>query len=150
MSDRQKRFQDGDAKGLAYLLTKTGPYKEGWSYIERHKEDLTKAIGPLQTHTIDDVWLGVINGLYQMWVRPDSVVITELVAYPRCKSLRIFLAAGKLDEILDIEKDLCEYARAQGCRFIEHGGGRKGWQRIAERLDYHVACPLLVKRVNDG
>lgn len=150
MSDRQTGVQNGNRKGLIDLITKSGQFSAVWEHFNRLRPEIEKAIGPLQTHTVDDIWLGIINGQFQLWKRDNSVVITELVVYPRCKSLRIFLAAGKMDEVLDIEKHLCKYARHHECKFIEHGGGRKGWQKIALRIGYNIKCPLMVKRLSDG
>lgn len=150
MSDRQTGVQNGNRKGLTDLLTKSGPLADFWEHFNRFRPDIEKAIGPLQTHTVDDIWLGIVNGQFQLWQRDNSVVITELVVYPRCKSLRIFLAAGKMDEVLDIEEHLCKYAAYHGCKFIEHGGGRKGWEKIGLRKGYTKQCSLMVKRLDNG
>lgn len=150
MSDRQKGLDDGERQGLAGLLFKSGPFKEAYEHFNKLRDKIEKAIGPFKTHTVDDIWIGIVNGQFQLWMQDNSVIITEIIEYPRCKALRIFLAAGKMDEVLDTEKQLCQYAKRHGCKFITQGGGRTGWEKVCLGLGYQRASPLMIKDLSNG
>ena len=79
-----------------------------------------------QTHSTQDYLDGLKNGRFQLWSTVDAVIVTEIITYPQTKSVRLCLAAGKLDEIKILEADICNWARQEGCTLSE-GGGRKGW-----------------------
>lgn len=80
------------------------------------------------THAYDDVATMVAAGHAQFWPGPASVVITELVAFPRKKILNIFLAGGILREIELMAPGILEWGRQQGCDYATFTG-RKGWAR---------------------
>src|SRR3546814_5288752 len=50
------------------------------------------------THTYDDVVEGVNTGRYVFWPGPNSAVITEIIEYPRQRTLHFFLAGGNRSE----------------------------------------------------
>jgi hypothetical protein len=100
------------------------------------------------THTFEDVKAMVIKGTAQIWPAPRGVAITEIIEYPRKRVLHVFLAAGELDQLLDMIKSAEDWGRTQGCTSLTLSG-RFGWQRI---LDKHGFKPVLVtmEREVDG
>jgi hypothetical protein len=50
------------------------------------------------------------------------------VVYPQVTVLNIFLAGGELGQLLDMEGDAFQWAKAQGCKSVTLSG-RLGWQR---------------------
>lgn len=87
------------------------------------------------THTLDDVLAAVERGHMQIWPGKHSVLITELHQYPQMKAVRVFAGAGDLGELLEMEKAVAEWGKAEGCKRIE-GYGRLGWQRALRAKGY--------------
>ena len=81
------------------------------------------------THTIEDVVAEIAAGNMQLWPGQDSVIVTEIVRYPRKTVLNFFLAGGKLEELEPMS------AAAERWAETEHGCssatlmGRPGWQK---------------------
>lgn len=92
------------------------------------------------THTFDDVVDLVATGRAQLWPAPRGVAITEIVLYPRKRVLNCFLAAGEMDQILDMVDSAIAWGKTQGCVSLTLSG-RSGWQRV---LDKHGFKPVFV------
>jgi hypothetical protein len=68
------------------------------------------------THTIDDIEAGIANGQFQYWHADDCCAVTELIPYPRCKKLHIFIAAGNFNSICEkLLPQAKQFALDQGC-----------------------------------
>jgi len=80
------------------------------------------------THTIEDIAEGVKANRFQCWDAPDSVVITEIIVYPRLKDLHYFLAGGNLDELKAMRPVIESWAKSHGCTRVSLAG-RKGWEK---------------------
>ena len=96
------------------------------------------------SHGINDVWLAVQNGKAQFFPREKCAIVTEIVDYPRRSVCRIWLAGGDLDELIDAEKDIAQWARSIGCSGMEIIG-RKGWQR--KLTDYQPKSTVFVREL---
>ena len=70
-----------------------------------------------QTHTFDDIVEGVLKGEYQFWEAPLGCAITEIVVFPRKKVLHIFLYAGELQQVLDMEESAKIWAK-ENCTVV--------------------------------
>lgn len=81
------------------------------------------------THIFEDVVQGVIDGRMQAWVNDDTIAITEVIAYPRKRTLHCFLAGGKASRIIEMMPSAMQWGRAQGCTSFTIAG-RKGWMRV--------------------
>jgi hypothetical protein len=93
---------------------------------DRARRILAPAIEHGGTHNERDVFDAVVSGAAQLWMLGDSAAVTEIVSYPRVKACRMWLAAGNLEEILEIERQIEDWARGIGCARLEMIG-RKGW-----------------------
>lgn len=80
------------------------------------------------THTFEDVAAAVDAGAMQLWTGPNSVVVTEILQFPRYKALNFFLAGGNMAELEAMHGGIIEWAREQGCERALFTG-RKGWER---------------------
>ena len=94
------------------------------------------------THLFEDVVQGVVEGRMQAWVNGDSIAITEVIVFPRKKTLHGFLAAGNMKRILEMVPSAAEWGRQQGCTAFTLAG-RKGWQRVFGKRGWHVAFYVL-------
>ena len=98
------------------------------------------------THTIQDIWDGIVTGNFQFWPGEKSAVVTEIQIYPQAKVMHIFLAGGDLEELLEMEKSVRAYAKTIGCNSMSISG-RRGWLRIFERDGWKEVCTTIAKEL---
>ena len=84
---------------------------------------------------------GIASGDFQLFISEHSAAVTCAFG----KSLRIGLAGGDLDELLDIEQDICDYALSHDFDSIEIIG-RPGWERVLQ--GYRRTAVLLRKELD--
>lgn len=94
--------------------------------------------------SIEDVERGIANCVYQFWPGKHAAATTQIVTFPRAKVLFVRLAGGDLSELIEMEKEFCRFARANGCTKIG-GAGRGGWARVCKRMGYRFGYVTLVK-----
>lgn len=80
------------------------------------------------THGIEDIAEGLKKGRFQLWPANDSVVVTEIIVYPRLKNLHFFLAGGDLDELRLMRPLIESWGRDMGCTRVSLAG-REGWSK---------------------
>tara|TARA_R110000751_G_scaffold13143_8_gene44469 strand:- start:1756 stop:2154 length:399 start_codon:yes stop_codon:yes gene_type:complete len=80
------------------------------------------------THELPDLIQLIMNGDLTLWISKKSFMLTEVVEYPRLKELNMFLVGGNLEELLEYDDPVTEYAIGQGCARIE-GHARPGFGR---------------------
>lgn len=80
------------------------------------------------THTYEDVVEMIGAGRLQFWPGPNSAVVTEIIEYPRHKTLHFFLAGGNLAELEKMYPVIEEWGRYEGCTAASLTG-RPGWER---------------------
>lgn len=80
------------------------------------------------THTEDDVLFMLFQGKLRLLRHGESGLVVEIMESPRMKILHVFLAGGKMDEILEMEKKLPALAKSLGCVRVTLAG-RCGWER---------------------
>lgn len=99
------------------------------------------------THEFEDIVKSIAESKMQFWPAPKGCMITEIVVYPRKKVLHIFLAAGELDQLKDMNDDMTAWALEQGCT----GGslsGRVGWKKILEPMGWKLTHSHFVKETD--
>jgi hypothetical protein len=80
------------------------------------------------THGIEDIAEGLKKGRFQLWPADDSVVVTEIIVYPRLKNLHFFLAGGDLDELRLMRPLIESWGKSMGCARVSLAG-RQGWAK---------------------
>ena len=98
------------------------------------------------THNFQDIVSGVKTGTMQLWPARHSCLVTEIVIYPRKKLLNIFLAGGKLKELMSMQADVEKWAIREGC----DGGmisGRRGWERPLKNLGWKFQHVYYTKEI---
>jgi hypothetical protein len=101
--------------------------------IRRHAEAALAHSGG--THDWADVLALLIAGKLQLWVARRSMMMTELVEYPKLTACRIFLAGGELEELIGMADALADEAAAIGVERLEVMG-RPGWAKVGERIGW--------------
>lgn len=80
------------------------------------------------THNFEDVTASVAEGRRQFWPGIRSAIITEVLEYPRNRTLNFFLAGGDAAELEAMEPLILDWGRTQGCTTAAMIG-RRGWER---------------------
>ena len=80
------------------------------------------------THNFEDIIEMVEKQQLQLWPAKDSVVLTEIIVYPRLKNLHYFLAGGDLDELSRMRPLIESWGKSLGCTRVTLAG-RKGWAK---------------------
>lgn len=115
--------------------------------IEQYQELIEKALEYAGgTHGYEDIVEGVDRGRYQFWPGVRSVIITELLDFPRKKVGHCFLVAGEMAEVMAMRTWVEEWARREGCE-VATIGGRPGWARVLRQSGYTPSSVQLEKRL---
>ena len=80
------------------------------------------------SHSVEDIADGIEKGHFQFWPAERSVIVTEIIVYPRLKDLHFFLAGGDLDELRLMQPIIESWGKSEGCSRVSLAG-RKGWER---------------------
>lgn len=112
------------------VLPHVGPVPEGvWDRVRPLLRRVLPRTGG--THDADDVRAGIADGALQLWLPPEpanSLIITEMVRYPKLMALNYWLVAGRFDEVRAMEPAVNAWAASMGCTRVQ-GAGRDGWAR---------------------
>lgn len=98
------------------------------------------------SHDFEDVAASVASGNMQYWPGVRSVIVTEIIVYPRYKALNFFLAGGDLAELEFMYPRVEAWGRMMGCdRAVLTG--RKGWERsfLTRREGWHPTLAVFEK-----
>lgn len=96
---------------------------------QRQLHRLGQAVSRLGTHTLSDLFLAVREGKAQLWGGDGLLLATEIIIYPRLKSLRYIALGGEMtDSGRGLQERADAWGREQGCTRAETIG-RKGWER---------------------
>lgn len=98
-----------------------------------------------KTHTIDDIYKGILERRFQFWPAHDAALVTEVIDYPRERHLHVFLAGGNLETILEMRPSIEAYAKALDCSAMGMCG-RAGWARALKDYGYSKSMTTVVKR----
>ncbi|WP_353246844.1 hypothetical protein [Limnohabitans sp.] len=80
------------------------------------------------THDFDDIVEMVGKNQLQVWPATQSIVLTEIIVYPRLKNLHYFLAGGDLDELSRMRPMIESWGKSLGCTRVSLAG-RRGWSK---------------------
>jgi hypothetical protein len=100
--------------------------KEHLERLRHHVEAALEYSGG--THNFEDITQMVEKQQLQLWPAKDSVVLTEIIVYPRLKNLHYFLAGGDLDELSRMRPLIESWGKSLGCTRVTLAG-RRGWQK---------------------
>ncbi len=100
------------------------------------------------THTVPDVLDKLGAGRAQCWPNGDSVVITEVIVFPRLRCLNYWVVSGDLYECAELQPAIDAWGIEQGCS-IATATGRMGWLRLSQTPFGSAWKPAGVKFVKD-
>ena len=115
--------------------------------MEPYRALLERALAHSQgTHLWEDIVEAVEEKDMFFWPGKRSAAITEVLDFPRKRCMHIFLAAGDMEELKEMEPCFVEFAKHFECDFVSLSG-RAGWQRSLKDMGYKDAHVSLFKRV---
>lgn len=94
----------------------------------------------------DEVRRRVLAGSAQLWPGEAGALVSECVAGAKGRSIHIWLAGGRLEELRAMRPGMEAWARAMGCEWATIQG-RKGWDRVLGDTGFERDGPLLRKRL---
>lgn len=101
------------------------------------------------THTLGDLYNGILSGHLRLWPAEDAVIVTEFVHYPRERHIHVFLAGGNLKTIEAMRPEIEHFGIANGCSRLTISG-RPGWARHFKEQGYETTLHTVVKRLDIG
>lgn len=110
---------------------------------------LKPAVDRVGTHTIENVRQDILSGKSQLWVQwkngqCEAALVTRFDPFPVGLFLSVWLFAaadGKTPNEEELEKNIFDFAYANGCVGMRHEG-RKGWERKHKHLP--ISCENVV------
>ena len=99
------------------------------------------------THDLQDVADQIARGELQLWPANETALVSQIITYPKRKSIHIFLAGGNIDELINMEESVFTWAKMQGCDMLTFSG-RLGWSRSKlKQRGYKVDHMMMVKEL---
>jgi len=109
------------------------------------QDHISRALSYQQTHDIEDVERMVSKGEAQLWLGQKSAAVTEIIQFPKCKVLHLWLCGGDLREITETMLPEAEaFARKEGCNRLTTAG-RIGWDRVMRTHGFTPAASICAK-----
>ena len=86
----------------------------------------------------EDIAAAVGEGRMQSWVRNESLIVTELLQYPKASAVNIVIAVGALDDVMALQPDIEAFGREHGARVMRISVC--GWNTNADDVARTVAA----------
>ncbi len=99
------------------------------------------------THTLEDVLDMIDRGAAQMWTADNAIIISEVHTSPRSKAVHIWLAAGKLDDVVRLSHRVMDWARDEGCDSATLTG-RRGWEKALKSEGWTNRLTMMGRSLN--
>ena len=98
------------------------------------------------THSVEDVLAQVEAGEAQLHEWEDSVIVTEIHDAPRCRYVHLWLAAGKLEEVIPLSRIVLAWAKQMGCARATMAG-RRGWEMVLQSEGWKAELTLMGRAI---
>jgi hypothetical protein len=99
------------------------------------------------THSIADVAEMVKDGRARLFENQGGVIISEIVSFPRLKTVNFWLLAGDLRQVLALENQVLDWGCGEGAT-VATACGRPGWGRVAYATGWRSWWPTFHKRLD--
>lgn len=113
-------------------LERPDPKRDGLppeEIIRRVKKALSRAG---ETHTWEDVVALLKAGHAQIFWNDHGVWITEVIQSPRVRYLHVWIVAGELPGVMDLQPKVLEHAKSENCKTVM-ASARFGWKHVARQ-----------------
>ena len=93
----------------------------------------------------EDIAAAVGEGRMQSWVRNESLIVTELLQYPKASAVNIVIAVGALDDVMALQPDIEAFGREHAARVMRMEG-RKGWAGVLPAYGWKQDSKVIFER----
>lgn len=100
------------------------------------------------SHEWQDVVALLKAGKAQIFFNEHGAWITEIIQSPRKRWLNVWVVAGQLPGVMDLQAQVIEYARSQGISDIT-ATCRFGWKQIAREYGWKEKAMFITLKVPD-
>ena len=93
-------------------------------------------------HVVDLANVGAVQVFwndYGLWV-------TEIINSPLSKFLNVWLVAGELPEVMEVQTQVLEHARANDCAYVS-ANARFGWKKVAREHGWKEHAMIITHEV---
>jgi hypothetical protein len=98
-------------------------------------------------YTIDEIFVRIVQGKSQFWPGKNSAIVTEVLTSPKYTCINYWLAGGDKEELLEMEKEISEYAVNTWKCTRASIKGRGGWERVLKNSGFSKVATLLEKEL---
>jgi hypothetical protein len=109
---------------------------------------IEKALAIDGTHTWEDVRQELIAGTAQIFWSEHGAWITQLWPAPRKKVLNVWVVAGELPEVMEIQEQVERFAADNDVDMMTVRGARFGWKHVARQHGWTEQSVVLTHPVN--
>lgn len=107
---------------------------------------IKKALKRDGTHSWDDLVARIKDGSANIFWSEHGAWVTELVPFPQKKLLNVWVVAGELPEVMDLQPQVLAFAKEHGCASV-YATARKGWKFVAQEHGWHEHAVVITHEV---
>lgn len=107
---------------------------------------IKKALALDGTHTWDDLVRRCKEGNAQIFWNEHGAWVTEVVPFPQTKHLNVWVVAGELPEVMELQEKVKAFGREQGCTRMT-AVARKGWKNVAREYGWSEPAVVLTQEL---
>ena len=97
---------------------------------------IQKALDIDGTHDWEDVREMLVDGRAQIFWNEHGAWITEILTMPKKRLLNVWIVAGELPEVMQVQEQVERFALTMTCDGIIVKGARFGWRDIAKEYGW--------------
>jgi len=98
------------------------------------------------THSWDDVREGLIEGKYQIFWNDHGACISEVIDAPKRRYMNIFVVAGELPGVMDLQDEVENHAITMGCSYMMTSA-RMGWKKVLPGYGWKESRAVFVREI---
>jgi hypothetical protein len=91
---------------------------------------IEKALARDKTHDWPTMLSMILAGKAQIFANAHGAWITEVVQTPLARWLNVWVVAGELPGVMELQDQVLDFARKQGCQHVV-ATARFGWKNVA-------------------
>lgn len=100
-----------------------------------------------ETHTLQDVLDGLLEGKYQLFENDDGVCITEIMQAPQGRYLHCWIVAGRLPGVMQLQEAVERHALTNSCKFMSTAA-RPGWKSVLPQYGWKPSKIVFTKELD--
>jgi hypothetical protein len=104
---------------------------------------IEKALAIDGTHTWEDLRALLGEGKCQIFWNEHGAWITEIMVSPQKRMLNVWIVAGELPEVMDLQEKVEDHARISKCGEMIVRGARLGWKNVAKEYGWEETAVVL-------